>query len=46
MGQDIIHKIEHMKTNTDNRPIKDVIIIRSGLVKMTRVFYETDEPYE
>ncbi|XP_044267337.1 peptidyl-prolyl cis-trans isomerase-like isoform X2 [Tribolium madens] len=44
-GQDVVHKIEHLKTDSNNHPLLDVTIIRSGLLK-TKPFYESDEPYE
>lgn len=44
-GQAIVHKIEHLKTDSDDRPLRDVVIIRSGL-KKTKPFYEPSVSYE
>lgn len=45
-GQDIVHRIEHMKTDFDYRPVRDIKIVRSGLIRTKKPFYESDDPYE
>ncbi|XP_063934501.1 uncharacterized protein LOC135146266 [Zophobas morio] len=44
-GQDIVHRIEHLKTDSNHVPLNNVLIIQSGLIETTP-FYESDEPYE
>ncbi|KAJ8979499.1 hypothetical protein NQ317_007682 [Molorchus minor] len=44
-GADVVHKIEHLKTDVNSRIIKDVVISKSGLLKTTP-FYEPSKNYE
>lgn len=45
-GQEIVHKIELVKTNTDDIPVKSVYITKSGVVPTPQPFYVSDEKYE
>lgn len=45
-GQDIVHKIEHMKTDADDRPVQPVVITSSGLVPTPSPFSVSDKPNE
>lgn len=44
-GNDIVHKIEQMKTDPDDRPAERVTIIQSGEVPTPTAFYVSEEPY-
>ncbi|XP_065162955.1 peptidyl-prolyl cis-trans isomerase, rhodopsin-specific isozyme-like isoform X2 [Atheta coriaria] len=45
-GQDIVHRIEHVRTDTDDRPVETVKIIQSGLIETPRPFYISEDPYD
>ncbi|PSN36192.1 Peptidyl-prolyl cis-trans isomerase B [Blattella germanica] len=45
-GQNIVHKIEQLKTNPQDQPLKPVIITASGLLETSTPFYISDDPYE
>ncbi|XP_054283599.1 uncharacterized protein LOC129000662 [Macrosteles quadrilineatus] len=42
-GMDIIHKIEGLKTYEDDRPVKNVYIVESGLLPLSEPFYVYDD---
>ncbi|KAF2888490.1 hypothetical protein ILUMI_17683, partial [Ignelater luminosus] len=44
-GQDIVHRIEQMKTDPDDRPAERVTIMQSGDVPTPTPFFVSDEPY-
>ncbi|XP_018562935.1 peptidyl-prolyl cis-trans isomerase, rhodopsin-specific isozyme-like [Anoplophora glabripennis] len=44
-GADVVHKIEHLKTDVEDHILKSVNIIESGLIE-TKPFYETTKNYE
>lgn len=43
---DIIHKIEGLKTYEDDRPVKNVYIVESGLLPLPEPFYIYDDANE
>ncbi|XP_069698304.1 peptidyl-prolyl cis-trans isomerase 6-like [Periplaneta americana] len=45
-GQDVVHKIEQLQTDTDDRPLKPVVITKSGVVPTRTPFYISDQAYE
>lgn len=44
-GQDIVHRIEHMKTDVKDCILANVTVYRSGIIKTTP-FYESPKDYE
>lgn len=44
-GQDIIHRIEYLKTDVKDRILANVTVYRSGIIK-TVPFYESPKNYE
>lgn len=45
-GQDIVHKIEQMKTDSDDHPVDEVLIKESGVINTPMPFFVSDEHYE
>lgn len=45
-GQDVVHKIEHVKTDPDDRPLEVVFVTKCGLVETPTPFFVSDQPYE
>lgn len=45
-GQDIVHKIEHLKTDVNDQPLLPVVITKSGDVPTPKPFPVSDDPYE
>lgn len=45
-GQDIVHKIELVKTNIDDVPVKSVYIVKAGIIPTPSPFFVSDERYE
>lgn len=46
IGQDVVHKIERVKTTTDDEPVSSVIITECGEVEVDKPFYISDNPYD
>ncbi|KAI4464158.1 peptidyl-prolyl cis-trans isomerase [Holotrichia oblita] len=44
-GEAIVHKIEHLKTDVNDKPLKLVQIIKSGLIPTPKPFYISDYNY-
>ncbi|XP_042869226.1 uncharacterized protein LOC122251379 [Penaeus japonicus] len=44
-GQPIVHKIEYMATDWNDRPLKDVRIAKSGRRPVKTPYYISDDPY-
>ncbi|XP_064121446.1 peptidyl-prolyl cis-trans isomerase 6-like [Macrobrachium nipponense] len=44
-GETVLHKIEYMSTDWDDKPLKDVIISKSGKRPVKEPYYITDDPY-
>lgn len=42
-GEDIVHRIEHVKTDAEDRPLMPVLIIKSGIVPTPKPFYVSDK---
>jgi hypothetical protein len=45
-GQAVVHKIEQVETNSDDQPVKPVVITESGILLTPAPFYVSDESYE
>ncbi|KAJ8867503.1 hypothetical protein PR048_031305 [Dryococelus australis] len=45
-GQDVVHKIEQTPTDPEDRPVKPVVIAKSGTEPVTKPYFSADEPYE
>lgn len=45
-GQNIVHMIEHMRRDSDDRPLDPVIIKRTRLIRTESPFYVSDNPYK
>jgi hypothetical protein len=45
-GQAVVHKIEQVETNSDDQPVKPVVITESGILLTPAPFYISDESYE
>ena len=45
-GQEIVHKIEQEKTDSQDRPVKPVVITASGALDTPTPFVISDDPYE
>ncbi|KAK6622700.1 hypothetical protein RUM43_008542 [Polyplax serrata] len=45
-GMRVVHMIENMPTDMEDRPVKPVTIYRSGLLRTPRPFYISDEYYK
>lgn len=45
-GQDVVHKIEQTKTDTEDKPISPVVILESGTIAVPEPFFISDDPYE
>lgn len=45
-GQAVVHRIEQLKTNSDDQPVKPVVIMESGIVLTPAPFYISDDSYE
>jgi hypothetical protein len=45
-GQAIVHKIEQVETNSEDQPVKPVVITESGIVLTPAPFYISDDSYE
>lgn len=44
-GEELIYKIQHMKSNYDDTPVKPIAIIDSGQLTVAEPFYIPDNPY-
>ncbi|KAJ8687277.1 hypothetical protein QAD02_023071 [Eretmocerus hayati] len=45
-GLDVVFKIEGVKTDVDDKPVKPVFIIDSGIIETPQPFTVSDNPYE
>ncbi|XP_044750756.1 peptidyl-prolyl cis-trans isomerase-like [Coccinella septempunctata] len=45
-GQEVVHIIEHVKRDVEDRPLKPVIIVRSGLMDLPSPYMEPEKDYE
>ncbi|XP_025602590.2 peptidyl-prolyl cis-trans isomerase B-like [Athalia rosae] len=45
-GQDVVHKIEQTKTDSDDKPISPVVILESGTISVPEPFFISDDPYD
>ncbi|CRK93634.1 CLUMA_CG007164, isoform A [Clunio marinus] len=45
-GQDVVHKIERVKTTTDDEPVSSVILSECGEIEVDKPFYVSDNPYD
>ncbi|XP_049960963.1 peptidyl-prolyl cis-trans isomerase B-like isoform X1 [Schistocerca serialis cubense] len=45
-GQNVVHMIEHVPTDSNDRPLKPVTIKESGTIDTPEPFTITDDPYE
>ncbi|XP_067007142.1 uncharacterized protein [Anabrus simplex] len=45
-GQDVVHKIENLPTDPEDRPAKPVVIKASGIIPTPSPIYVSDDPYE
>jgi cyclophilin family peptidyl-prolyl cis-trans isomerase len=45
-GQNIVHKIEQVKTDSEDQPVHPVVITESGILPTPSPFYISDESYE
>ncbi|GAB0087288.1 Peptidyl-prolyl cis-trans isomerase [Sergentomyia squamirostris] len=45
-GQGIVHKIEHVRTNSDDVPLKPVRVKRCGNVPLKEPYIISDDPYD
>ncbi|XP_017771149.1 PREDICTED: peptidyl-prolyl cis-trans isomerase, rhodopsin-specific isozyme [Nicrophorus vespilloides] len=45
-GQEIVHTIEHFKTDSDDRPLETVRIIQSGIMETPKPYFVSDDPYD
>ncbi|KAL3281422.1 hypothetical protein HHI36_004630 [Cryptolaemus montrouzieri] len=45
-GQDVVHIIEHVKRDVEDKPLKPVIIVRSGWMDLPKPYMEPEKYYE
>ncbi|XP_015510849.1 peptidyl-prolyl cis-trans isomerase B [Neodiprion pinetum] len=45
-GQDVVHKIEQTKTDTEDKPVSPVVILESGTIAVPAPFFISDDPYD
>lgn len=45
-GQNIVHKIEQLKTDSEDQPLQPVVITESGILPTPSPFYISDDSYE
>jgi len=45
-GQNIVNKIQQMKTDSEDQPVQAVVITESGTLPTPSPFYISDESYE
>ncbi|XP_045471870.1 peptidyl-prolyl cis-trans isomerase B-like [Harmonia axyridis] len=45
-GQDVVHVIEHARRDVKDRPLKPIIIVRSGLIDLPVPYMEAEKDYE
>lgn len=45
-GQKIVHTIEHLPTDSDDRPLKPIVIAATGSIQTEKPFIISDNPYE
>ncbi|XP_021917604.1 peptidyl-prolyl cis-trans isomerase B-like isoform X2 [Zootermopsis nevadensis] len=45
-GQDVVHKIEQVETDSEDRPTKAVVVTESGILPITTAFYISDQSNE
>jgi hypothetical protein len=45
-GQNIVHKMEQVKTDSEDHPLQPVVITESGILATPSPFYISDESYE
>lgn len=45
-GQEVVHKIERVKTTTDDEPFQAVILTECGEIKTEKPFWISDDPYD
>lgn len=42
----MVHEIEHAKRDGKDRPLKPIIIVRSGLIDLPTPYMESEKNYE